>query len=426
MIRKYALFSSASCLLLSALAIISGCGQPAAAPARTEGLAPVPPQPSATPQPASVEPVPSEPAALAIPAPKAPKTPAEPAVAIPKNPKEVPAATIVPLGEGSVSAKSDAPNLVPEGNWEEGYPGWQLRGKAEIKVDEKEKLFGVRSLRVGLKGSTGCELVRWEVAKGEVKAGNRYLLRGYIKTQDIDSEASVYLTAFTINSTSKQMSWFKSSPITKNTAWAEVDVPVQVPEGADALAVRIEYEQNSKKAAKGGTVWVDDVSVTQVTQEMLEPENLLTNGDFEAFTNNWTDLPDASHLASDTDVKQLKGSASLRIDLKGLDKAFVLQWIKGITPNTTYRLDGFVKTKEAAGDAFLTVMAENSKRSNKAWLSTKKVNGTADWRKLSLQVKTADDTDTLAIRFEFRSEKEGVPATSGSVWLDNFTLTKIE
>lgn len=370
--------------------------------------------------------MPAEPSALAIPAPKATRPAAEPAVAIPEEPKEVPAATIVPLGEDFVTAKSDAPNLVPEGNWEEGYPGWQLRGKAEIKVDEKEKLFGVRSLRIGLKGSTGCELVRWEVAKGEVKAGDRYLLKGYMKTQDIDPEASVYLTAFTINSTSKQMSWFKSTPITKSTAWTELEVPLEVPEGADALAVRIEYAQNSKKAAKGGTVWADDVSVTQVTQDLTGPENLLTNGDFEASTNNWTDLPEASHLASDTDVKQLKGSASLRIDLKGLDKTFVLQWIKGIAPNTTYRLDGYVKTKEVAGDAFLTVMAENSKRSNKTWLSTKKVNGTADWRKLSLQVKTADDTDTLAVRFEFRSEKEGVAATSGTAWLDNFALTKIE
>ncbi len=333
---------------------------------------------------------------------------------------------VVPLTESAQSAKSDAPNLVPEGTWENGYPGWQLRGKAEIATDDKEKLVGARSLRLALKGSTGFELVRWEIAKGEVKEGNKYRLKGFLKTQDIDPETSVYLTAFAIDTKTKQMTWFKSPPFSKSTAWTQVEVPLEVPAGGDSLAVRIEYAQKSKKAAKGGAVWVDDVSVSPVTEELTQPANLIVNGDFEAFTNNWTDLPEASRLASDADVKQLKGSASLRVDLKGLDKAFVMQWLKGITPNTTYRLDGYVRTKDVEGNAFLTVMAENSTRMNKAWISTEKVSGTSDWRKLSLQVKTADDTDTLAVRFEYRPKKEGAAASTGTAWIDNVTLTKVE
>ncbi|MCC6155195.1 MAG: carbohydrate binding domain-containing protein [Candidatus Hydrogenedentes bacterium] len=412
------------CMIITALTITTGCNQPAAAPAKTEGLASVPPQPAATPQPAAAEPpVPAEPAAMAIPAPKAPKPATESAAATPKEPA---AAVAVPLTDNVAPTAIDTTNLIPEGGWEEGYPGWQLVGKAAIVADDKEKLFGVRSMRFDLAGSNGFELVRWEVAKGQIKEGNRYVLKCFLKTEDVAPEADVRLTAFPIDTKTKRMSWFKSQPYHGTQGWTEVEVRFGIPRGHDALAVRIEYAHGPKKAAKGGKIWVDDVALFQVTGEIDEPINILKNGDFDSGVSYWSDLPDAKHLAADTAEKQIQGKSSLRIDLKDLSKANLMQWIGGATPNATYRLDGYMKLADVQGNAFLTVVAENSQRKNKAWLGTEKLTGTTAWKKVSLQFKTAEDTDTLGVRFEYQPEKPGTPASGGTIWLDNISLTELE
>ena len=183
--------------------------------------------------------------------------------------------------------------------------------------------------------------------------------------------------------------------------------------------------QKSKKAATAGTAWVDAMSISAVSGTSDAPKNLVADGDFEAFTNFWQDLPDAAKLASDTAEKDVKGNASIRIDLTGLSKANLMQWISGVEPNSVYRLDGHMKLNDVNGYAFLSVVAENSKRQNKAWLSTEKLAGTTNWQKVSLQFKTAADTDTLGVRFEFQPKTPGTVA-GGTIWIDNITLAKIE
>ena len=153
MIRKYVLFAPLCCMLIPALTITSGCNQPAAAPAKTEGLTPVPPRPQLEPN-TLVEVHPPIP--VNAPAPEnnsdskiesatgSADAPQSPQTELVTNDTATPAAP-----QDAISAAEE--NILPNGNFDNstgdqlhmwmGQPIGKSRVDNDIKVDGKQSLL---------------------------------------------------------------------------------------------------------------------------------------------------------------------------------------------------------------------------------------------------------------------------------------------
>ncbi len=130
----------------------------------------------------------------------------------------------------------------------------------DVFIDEDIHLFGNRSLGVVFDGNhnpditIACQVVR-------VDPGCTYSLRGYIKTESLTTTNGVFLLAEGHNCQGLSE---KSEVITGTNFWKEVGFDFKVPDGCNAISVKVRREKSYKLDNKiVGNAWIDAISLTK-------------------------------------------------------------------------------------------------------------------------------------------------------------------
>lgn len=314
-------------------------------------------------------------------------------------------------------------NLLHGGDFDQTCADWQLGPgqKAVFQVDNQVRFDGSGSLRFDLADAGRFYLIHW--IKEPIKPGTTYTFTGYIKTANVTGD--VRFTSMMDDTTKNEKTWAESEVFTGDHEWTLVTFDIAVPATAPVGALRVDFTPK-EGAAERGTVWVDGLSISEKTVSE-EPRNLLSNGGMDAGLENWQGAPPEVTVARDTLIKQVRGGASTRLQLNNSNDFCIVQWLnKDIKPDAEYRLTGYLRTENLNGVVCLTAMTDNSAKPGKAFFQSRKLAQTADWQFLTVDVNTVSDTDTLAVRIDFRNGTEGVKDGTGAIWIDEVSLVEVK
>ena len=153
------------------------------------------------------------------------------------------------------AAPESGPNLLANGNFEDGTKGWELIAfgkKGTMAIDTKELFDGKPTLRIdNLDGDHS--FVR-QILKG--KPNTRYRLTGYIKTMNVEpvtgSGGAVVMIGMVIDT---------SEPLQKTTDWTRVSVDF-TPEKPDEIRVGPSLGTYGRPVT--GTAWFSGVTLIEL------------------------------------------------------------------------------------------------------------------------------------------------------------------
>jgi len=164
------------------------------------------------------------------------------------------------------------PNLVPNGDFENGQPGkepaqwkWQVRpGSSKAAIDDAVKATGKLSLRIEGRGTTkdtgGRELSpNYVSAEIPAKPGRFYRLAARIRADADGTRFAMMAQSYQANA----FFWSKGTTTTAGTEWKEYEVSFKFPAPGDrdwrepmkSLRIRFDIRQPQ------GTIWVDEVTL---------------------------------------------------------------------------------------------------------------------------------------------------------------------
>ncbi|HWR21583.1 MAG TPA: tetratricopeptide repeat protein [Verrucomicrobiae bacterium] len=158
--------------------------------------------------------------------------------------------------------------------------------------------------------------------------------------------------------------------------------------------------------------------------------NLMSNGNFEhketigrgfdwriggAPGVAWTFDPDTAHT----------GRRSLRLSFtkSRADFSNVSQLIP-VQPHSMYALQAHIKTDGLAGSRGITVEVIDSAEG--ALAKTDAIGGTRNWSPVTVKFRTSATARTITLKVHSEPPPPYLPPLSGSAWIDNVSLTKVE
>jgi hypothetical protein len=156
------------------------------------------------------------------------------------------------------AAPENEPNLLANGNFEDGTKGWELIAfgkKGTMAIDTKELFEGKPTLRIdNIEGDHS--FVR-QILKG--KPNTRYRLTGYIKTMNVEpvtgSGGAVVMIGMVIDT---------SEPLQKTTGWTRVSVDF-TPEHPDEIRVGPSLGTYGRPVT--GTAWFSGITLTELGRD---------------------------------------------------------------------------------------------------------------------------------------------------------------
>jgi hypothetical protein len=249
-----------------------------------------------------------------------------------------------------------------EGYWDEaGWrdQGWAQGGTPGVRFDHETKRFGKGSLRI--EGARGESRGALQLDGNAPQPGKRYVLRVWVKTQNIRGEAAVALQP---HEEGKPLAFLDLGPKSRlhgTHDWSLVEIAV--PPLSEKI-VRI-YPYLWVKGS--GTAWFDDFALTEAGVEVplggqkqlaeadyagvrfddaALPQNLLKNPSFEEGLNDWYVEGGKAQIDRTTAAA---GRQSLRYD--GFPEcSFDVAAVRvRIDPRRAYRLSVKLKTNLQAG-----------------------------------------------------------------------------
>ena len=174
---------------------------------------------------------------------------------------------------------------------------------------------------------------------------------------------------------------------------------------------------------------------TNVTKQ-IEPDaaptesNLVSNGSFEREETarrgfDWRIGGAPGVVAAFDRANAHTGRRSLRLSFtkSRTDFSNVSQIIP-VQPNSTYALEVHIKSKGLDGSPGINFEVIDSTYG--ALARTDPVGGTRDWTKVGLRFRTLGNSQSVTLRIHGEPPPAYMPPLSGSAWIDNVTLTKVE
>lgn len=158
--------------------------------------------------------------------------------------------------------------------------------------------------------------------------------------------------------------------------------------------------------------------------------NLVSNGSFERDATvgrgfDWK-IGGAPGVAATLDpFMAYTGRRSIRLSFtkSRTDFSNVSQLIP-VQPHSTYALQAHIKTDGLAGSQGITVEVIDPKDGTLA--RTDAIGGTRDWTSVAARFRTSDAARTVTLRVHSDPPPPFLPPLSGSAWIDNVSLTKVE
>jgi hypothetical protein len=325
-----------------------------------------------------------------------------------------------------------------EGYWDEaGWrdQGWGQGGTPGLRFDHEIKRFGRGSLRIdGAPGETRSALQLDGISP---QAGKRYVLRAWLKTQDIRGEAALALQPHEEGKPLPFVELGAKSRLQGTHDWALVEIPVPP---LSEKVVRI-YPYLWVKGP--GTAWFDEFALTEAgvdvplggQKRLTEadyagvrfddaalPKNLLKNAGFEAGLDDWYvefGKPQVdSHAAA-------SGRRSLRYDGFPDCNFCVVQVRVRIDPHRAYRLSLKLKTDLRAGLSCVQLLSLKASGEVIAGFGQDHTGefcygrGVADWHETSVVLRQfPPEADAVNLYLLLQD-------AIGTVWFDDVRLTPL-
>ncbi len=130
----------------------------------------------------------------------------------------------------------------------------------DVFIDEDIHLFGNRSLGIIFDGNHNPDItIASQVV--QVDPGGTYSLRGYIKTEALTTTNGIF---FVVEGHDCKGFLKKSEVLTGTTFWKEVNLDFSVPDGCNAITVKVRRERSHKLDNKiVGNAWIDAITLTK-------------------------------------------------------------------------------------------------------------------------------------------------------------------
>jgi hypothetical protein len=178
-------------------------------------------------------------------------------------------------------------------------------------------------------------------------------------------------------------------------------------------------------AAIAGLAFISSMALGQdgslpLGQDTAAAKNLLVNGSFEKGLDGWTVDAHEKHGQATIDSTEMReGKPTLRVENAGADDTHVKQKIT-VEPNTRYRLEGYIKTKDAVAQGRQSKVGA-SLAVEGGFQRSNEVNRTKSWTRVAFDFSTGSETEIeVGARLGFYAN-----LTMGIAWFSDLTLKKI-
>ncbi|GMW01910.1 MAG: hypothetical protein AMXMBFR84_30460 [Candidatus Hydrogenedentota bacterium] len=309
-------------------------------------------------------------------------------------------------------------NLVTNGGFEaegEGVPGWELAEDVAKSIQERNTWFteGTKSMAFRLSAQGGVLLKQTVPVNG----GSRHLLRANVFTSQATGSIRLAveadrLPAFTTESVS-------GSPDT----WRLLETAIDFPATVESAQVSVLYEP-AQDQPDPGSVWIDDVQLFAAASR--DAKNFVTNGDFDSSDGLLFQWIGADQLVTSlsTEGVNSRDRHSLLLECAPDRNIGIYQEIKGLTPGASYRLAGYIRCKDLAGDACLEV--QHGVKGYQAFMDrSPAITGTQPWTPLSLDFTCPADTSHVNIFLRRPGVASAPEAKTGMLWFDRISLVSV-
>jgi hypothetical protein len=399
---KLKLFIACGAVFTSLIVLTGGCGK-AVTEKEAEQLES---QPPAVPQ---------------TPAPIQPAPPTKPAAQ--KAPEQTPAPQ--PKAKQPATTKPDyviaTDNIVKNPSFElplgEGViPWWPVGKTVSAGLDDTTAYDGKQSLRIDVANKMNLGIPQ---GPADVQAERRYLLRGFIKTQNLTGEARLEVQ----DAQQGYQAFVKFTPsVTGTRDWTPVSAQFVVPKGTTSLNVLLRHPAVEKDEGNEGKAWFDRVELFGLGRPV--GPTMLRNGGFEEGGNGlsfWANLPEGV-AAAKASKGAAQGKSCLEITL-AQNKSFSVAQPVDVKQETTYALLGQIKCKDLRGTARLEV--QDAKGGWQSFVAFDKgVSGTQNWTPQSLVFEVPKGINQLQVLLRVLAPEEADNAEC-MVWFDDYQLYEV-
>jgi hypothetical protein len=120
-----------------------------------------------------------------------------------------------------------------------------------------------------------------------------------------------------------------------------------------------------------------------------------------------------------------EGARALRIEFNGkrnLDYSHIFQYV-AVQPNTRYRFFGAIRVKGVTTDSGPRFQVFDAFDPGNLFQSTENIVGTSGWSSQRIELKTKSETRLLVVRLARPPSNKLDNQISGTVWIDQVTLT---
>jgi hypothetical protein len=156
--------------------------------------------------------------------------------------------------------------------------------------------------------------------------------------------------------------------------------------------------------------------------------NLVTNGNFEYDIVNggldWRVLPVEGAVAA---LDNFEGRRALRITFDGsrnLDFGQVFQYVL-VQPNTRYVFQGRMRVQGITTDSGPRFQIRDGYNADHLFAGTENLIGDSDWVEERAEFRTGKDTRLLLLGVARPASEKFESQISGSVWIDDISLTTV-
>ncbi|MHB8969486.1 MAG: carbohydrate binding domain-containing protein [Pirellulaceae bacterium] len=323
-----------------------------------------------------------------------------------------------------------------DGYWDEA--GWRdLRwaegGTAGVRFDRDLRRFGKASLRI--EGASDATRAVLQLPGNAVQPGKQYVLRVWVKTQDIVDEAALTLQPHAEGEPLPFVDLGEHASLQGTHDWTLLEVPVP---SLPARTVRI-FPYLQVKGA--GTAWFDEFALTELGVQVPWggqrpvtdadyagvrfadadlPGNLLPNSGFEEDLNGW--FVESGEPQIDRRISAV-GQHSLRYDGFPECHFSVVQVRVKIDPRRACRLSLKLKTDLRAGLSCVQLLPLNAKGEALGYFGQDHTQefcygrGVQDWHETSVVLRQFQpETDALNVYLLLQD-------AVGTVWFDEIRLS---
>ncbi len=331
--------------------------------------------------------------------------PGAPVATAPDEPAVEPAQRAEPAepAEPAPPAPKVAGDLLVNGGFDRGGDWWSIA---------PETLTVERDPEGAQDDSGGCARIEVTASDApfnvtqwvhDVEPGRMYQLRGLVRIEDLEGDLIIQLSTASSEDPAKR-TFQDFGPLSGTQGWTSFALRTVVPDDADTLAVIITSRPDTPAA---GLIWVDEFSLVALDEEPEPSVNLLQNGGFEEGPLYHWENPAELRCEADRVNKMRAGNQSLRIDMTDVadSPAYLRQWVKDITPGTTYEVSGWFRSENLPGEAFLIALVKNSDGSEES-VKSYFARRTVDWRKLDLTIEAGEDADQIAVQVYYTPDPD--------------------